>query len=63
MQPDDADDRDPARGHLLDGASSITGRIASVASAPHDRMRDNHSVMCGRIQTANQVHMRSWWIT
>ena len=42
------------------GASSITGRIASVASEPHDSARDSHSVMCGRIQTANQVHIRSW---
>ena len=45
------------------GASSITGRIASVASEPHDRMRDSHSVMYGRIQTASQVHIRSWCIT
>ena len=45
------------------GASSMTGRIASVASAPHDMMRDSHSVMYGRIKTASEVHMRSWCIT
>jgi hypothetical protein len=42
------------------GASSITGKIDSVTSDPHDRMRDSHSVMYGRIQTANHVHIRSW---
>ena len=41
----------------------MMGRIASVASAPHDMMRDSHSVMYGRIKTASEVHMRSWCIT
>jgi hypothetical protein len=45
------------------GESNRIGRTISVASALHDSMRDSHSVMCGRIQTASQVHIRSWCIT
>ena len=39
----------------LMGDSSNAGSIDSVASAPHDRMRDSQRVMCGRIQTESQV--------
>jgi len=45
------------------GTSSSNGKSPSVASAPQDRARDSQSVMCGRIQTANQVTIRSWWST
>ena len=45
------------------GASSITGRIDSATREPHDRTRDSHSDMYGRIQTANQVTIRSWCST
>ena len=61
VQPDDADDRDPPRRTPSGRApAACIGRIASVASALHDMMRDSHSVMYGRIQTASQVHIRSW---
>ena len=36
------------------------GSTLSVASALQERMRDSASVMCGRIQTANQVTIRFW---
>jgi hypothetical protein len=45
------------------GASNITGRIDSTASAPHEKMRDSQSGMYGRMNTANQVTIRSWCST
>ena len=45
------------------GESIRMGSTASVASALQENRRDSQRFMYGRIQTASQVAMRSWWTT
>ena len=42
------------------GERMSTGSTLSVASALQESTRDSAGVMCGRIQTPNQVTIRFW---